>query len=184
MQNLQTELSLEYGVDGSISSQTGDDDEPAYPITRPIEMPESISQAIVEERLVEISFENVDAEPEYLKHVTTTKTFYLQGHCNNSLQMQMSDPESLAYSLSIGSSENIKLNEKNYVTKLTYKNDSKLKMKADSTPLTCLTDTIISDVIETYSVPVDGPVLEKNKLNAPMPKETLCQLPYQRYIHV
>ncbi|KAK8951503.1 hypothetical protein KSP39_PZI004256 [Platanthera zijinensis] len=159
MQNLQTELSLEYGADGSISSQTGDDDEPAYPITRPIKMPESISQAIVEERSVEISFENVDVEPEYLKHVTATETFYLQGNCNNSLQMQMSDPESLAHSLSIGSSENIKLNEKNYAAKLTYKNDN---------------------VIETYSVPVDSPVLEKNKLNAPMPKENPTPAPLSK----
>lgn len=188
-QNQQIELSLDYGGDGSISSQTGDEDEPPLPSTIPNEMPESISKAPREDCTVEISFElecNEAFEDEYagpglVENVTGKEA--IEPHKNNCevkkeenynkfVQAQISETEYLVHRLSIGSFEEIKRNENNHGVKCSYKNDTNFKLEPDLTPsLVCSTDSLELNAGEADFVPVDNPVLEKNKLNVHKPKE-------------
>lgn len=195
LQNQQTELSLEYGADGSISSQTGDEDEPPLLSTTPNEIPESISEAPLEDHTVEITFEQECSEafkhqyvgPGSVEDSTAKETIEPhKSYCevkkeenyNNSVQVQNSDPEYLAHRSSTGSSEEIKRNENNHGVKWTYKNDSNLKMEIDLTPLlVCSTDPKISNAVETDFVPVDDTVVEKNKLIVHKPKEDPTSVP-------
>lgn len=159
-QNQQIELSLDYGADGSISSQTGDEDEPPLPSTSPIEMPESISEVPLEDRTVEITFEhesNEAFEDEYagpgsVEDATIKEAIEPhKSHCevqkeedyNKSVQAQISETRS---------SEEIERNENNHGVK-------------------CLTDHTVLNAVEADFVPVDNPVLDKNKMTVHKPKE-------------
>lgn len=188
-QNQQIELSLDYGADGSISSQTGDEDEPPLPSTSPNELPESISEAPSEDHTVEITFEyecNEAFEDEYVRpglveDVTDKKAIEPHKiHCevkkeeifNKYVQAQISETEYLVHRLSTGSSEEIKWNENNPGFKCSYNNDTNFKLEPDLTPtLVCSTNPTVLNAGEADFIPVDNPVLEKNKLTVHKPKE-------------
>ncbi|KAI0493382.1 hypothetical protein KFK09_023498 [Dendrobium nobile] len=155
MQNQQTVLLLEYGADGSISSQTGDEDEPPFPSTIPNEMPESISEAPLEDLTAEITFEqecSTAFEHEYVAsrsvEVATAK--------------EIIEPHSGHYEVK---------NEENY--------NNFIQVQISS-PLVCSTDPTVSNVVEANFVPVDNPVLEKNKLIVCKLKDGFTSVPMSK----
>lgn len=191
-QNQQTELSLEYGANGSISSQTGDEDEPPLPSTCPIEMPESICETPSEDHTGEITFEKKCSEvleheyvaPEFVEDTSAKDTIEPhESHCEIKEENYIFDSEYSVRRLSTGSSEGIKRNE-NSRAKWTYKNDANLKMKPDlTTSLVCSTDCTVSKAVEEDFIPVDDLVLEKNKLIVHKPKEGSTSAPMLK-VHI
>lgn len=188
-QNQQIELTLDYGADGSISSQTGDEDEPPLPSTSPNEMPEIISEAPLEGPTVERNFEHECneafedeyVEPEFVVNVTDKESIEPhKSHCevkkekhyNKSVPAQISETEYLVHRLSTGISEDIKRNENNHDVNSSYNNDTNFKLEHDLTPsLVCSTDPTVFNAGEADFVLVCNPVLEKNKLTVKKPKE-------------
>lgn len=197
-QNQQIELSLDYGADGSISSQTGDEDEPPLPSTSSNEIPESIGEAPLEDPTVEITFEQECYEafedeyvgPELVEDVTDKEAIEPhKSHCevkkeenyNKSVQAQISETEYLVHRLSTGIFEEIKRNENNHGVKCSYNNDTNFKLEPDLTPsLLCSTDPKVLNAGEADFVQVYNPVLEKNKLTVNKSKKDSTSVPISK----
>ncbi|KAL0907297.1 hypothetical protein M5K25_021697 [Dendrobium thyrsiflorum] len=155
IQNQQTELLLEYGADGSISSQTGDEDEPPFPSTIPNEMPESISEAPLEDLTAEISFEQECSTA--FEHEYMAPRFLEDATAKETIEPHSSHCE-------VKKEEN-------------YNNFIQVQI---SSPLVCSTDPTVSNVVEANFVPVDNPVLEKNKLIGRKPKDGFTSVPLSK----
>ncbi|XP_020575805.1 protein WVD2-like 7 [Phalaenopsis equestris] len=169
LQNQQTELSLEYGADGSISSQTGDEDEPPLLSSRPNEMPESISKAPLEDLTGPGSVENCAAEEATGPHRSHSEMEKEENH-NNFVKIENSNPEFVVRRLSTESSEEIEQNEKSHGANLSNENDMCLKMEPGLTrPFVCSTDPTVLNA-----------VVEKNKLMVHKPKEDSSSVPMSK----
>ncbi|KAG0475845.1 hypothetical protein HPP92_012686 [Vanilla planifolia] len=176
-ENQQTELSLDYGGDGSISSQTGDEDEPALPSPSLNEAPQSTSQASLEDFKLEINFENVcnevsmheDTKTRTLEQVIAKESIEPQDSHN--VVKQEDDYNSsvqVHHMLSTGSSEVINENERNYYVKRTYGNDASPE-NPDLASLVYSTDPTSLSAVEIDFMPEEKPVHEKTKLTVSKP---------------
>ncbi|PKA54644.1 hypothetical protein AXF42_Ash000479 [Apostasia shenzhenica] len=177
-ENHQTEVTLEYGNDGSISSQTGDEDEAALPSPSSNAPPQNTNNVPAEDLKVEITFAREPYGTSKLGHgeieslEETAAKITIKSHnsynemkqdknCDDSIQLKFSKSETLAHKLSTDNSEDV--NESNNHLKSKYVNSNSYASNKvpDVTPLVC---PVTGNAVESDFRPADVPVMEKTKL--------------------